>query len=104
MKHTVIDNEYGSLSFEEYEGQWLVHCDIYKWSLSLYKEYLEVWRMVLEEVKAKGVDVLWAVFSADSNTDKFAAMFGMGPVTPAIDKETGEKRWVYKIDVDEVVG
>lgn len=74
---TLIDNEYGHLKYEWWEGYPLFHLELYKWSKSLYKSYLQVFDYVLAKFKDNGVtQVFVAIPDNDQKLLKFEKMFG----------------------------
>ena len=62
--------------FEIIEGQVLfMHCKVYNWSRELYKEFIDIWATLLNQIEAVGFkDVFCAV--QDEKIVKFANMFG----------------------------
>lgn len=58
-------------------GKYCIHCDVLEWSKSIYKELINQWGEVIEELYKAGVDEVYAIIPEESrNTQKFAEMFG----------------------------
>ena len=78
-KQSIIDNEYILVELErtredDIELYWF-HCDIKKWTHTLYKQYIKVMFDIQDRLKAEGVDVLYGLVQDEKNA-KFAEMFG----------------------------
>lgn len=58
-------------------GLVFIHVDIYSWSAGKYKDYVEVFDFILDNLKARGVDTVHAVIpKTNKKLMKFAEMFG----------------------------
>lgn len=73
---TVLKNDDGHLELQECGGEWLVHLQLYRWSLSKYKEYLATFKGVLEMLHSEGVERVFVVIPNDPKLIRFEKMFG----------------------------
>jgi len=56
----------------------LLHFNINKWSVQIYKDLLDKWTLVLEMLKDSGIPVVYScIASDDTKTQKFQNMFGL---------------------------
>lgn len=78
-REVLIDNEYGKLSMELFQGIPLLHLKIHKWSHNIFKKIiLPLWIDVLNELKARGHTVVLAVIpEEDVFIAKFHSLMGM---------------------------
>jgi len=73
----VIERDYMTVSTEiDHEGYTFIHCDVYKWSSSIYKEMLEDWVDWLANNTFRDNVVLVALQKEDTKIIKFIEMFG----------------------------
>lgn len=74
--HTVIKNDFGHLQYEiDKQGNYFIHLELYKWSKSLYKQYLIFFYAWLKQLK--GIDHVFVVIpDNDPKLYKFEELFG----------------------------
>lgn len=88
VQQTVIDNEYGKLDIEIKDGEFpFIHLELHKWSKDIYKEYIEVWAEIRQEMKDRGFKDLYCLIPMEEKIHKFECMFGFTTVTALHDKE-----------------
>lgn len=69
-------------------GKYCIHCDVFEWSKETYKELLNQWGEVLEELYKAGLDEIYAVVpEEEGKIRRFAEMFGF-ELSFGIDYET----------------
>lgn len=74
-KNWVIKGEY----HESVPNLVVIHCDVHNWSLSLCKDYLDIWENILRDLGARGVTKLGIIVANDDDKlIKFSSMFGFG--------------------------
>ena len=77
----LCDDAILKLELEDTKGLgWTIHCTVHKWSKDVYQHMLLAWGDLLEVLKLKGIDVLYA-YAENSQTFKFANMFGFSRTT-----------------------
>jgi len=78
-REIVVDNEYGKLELEFYQGIPLLHLDIYQWSHNILKtKLLPIWCSFLREMKDGGHNVVLAVIPITAaKKQKLCYLFGM---------------------------
>lgn len=89
-KVTVLKNEFGHFEYELFEGRYLVHLQLYKWSVSLYKTYLTIFE---SWCKTLPVTSVFCVIPNDNpKLLKFETMFGFRVVGETHDMLVMEKK------------
>jgi len=79
-QHVIIELPEGNVMCEysrDFPEKAIIHCDIYEWTPSKFKTYLDVWEDIIEAMKARGIKEL--IMSANVTNKKlirFAMMFG----------------------------
>ena len=85
---TILKNEKAhaelELKYEQNQPVYWFHCQIYKWSHNLFREYVDIMFDIQDQMKESGVKYLFAVVK-DKKLERFAEMFG----------------WDYLIDTHE---
>lgn len=78
--HTIIQNDNLYLTCEYSPSApylLVIHCEMYKWSHSLYKEYTILWEDIVRGMAKQGVTQLGIVVPNDNiKLMRFATMFG----------------------------
>jgi hypothetical protein len=75
---TVMDNELLRLRVQFHLGRPYIHVTVRKWSHTLYKAYLRVWALLLQQLAKDGHPVAFSVIpEGDNKLYKFQLMFGM---------------------------
>lgn len=58
-------------------GKYCIHCDVFEWSKDTYKELINQWGEVIEELYKAGVDEVYAMIGEEeTKIQRFARMFG----------------------------
>lgn len=79
---TLLQNECTHLEYELVENDVFIHLEVYKWSLSYYKLYKDIWAKFLARLKSEGVESVYCLVpSSDKKIIKFEKMFGFTEVT-----------------------
>lgn len=73
---TVIQTEDYHLEFELFEDALFLHLNIDIWTPSKFKQYMVVWKMVLDSLNSRGYDSVYCIVPYDDKTIKFEKMFG----------------------------
>jgi len=63
------------LRWDEVLGVWVMHLDCTTWSKSEFKRYMKIFKMVLSDLKAKGINEVYGLCE-DMKAVKFNKMFG----------------------------
>lgn len=78
---TIREDEFGKLEIETYEGDIFFHLELYKWSKDLYKQYMEYFNTLLEELKMRGLKEVFAIIKSTRLKEiRLIKMFGLVPV------------------------
>jgi len=96
-KISVYEDNVVNMYVQPYEGLGLlVHIDIKEWSLSVYKKTLQKFNEIIEELRSKKVDRLFAAIPpSDPKNEKFALMYGFEVSDNAL--KTEDMTLVYRI-------
>ena len=80
IKVPVASNENGVAYLQVESNAVYFHCDIYKWNKSTYKEFKEIFRIILARYRVHTDKPLLApVTPNDAKHKKFVGMFGFEP-------------------------
>lgn len=88
-------------------GKYCVHCDVLEWSKDTFKEFVNQWGEVLEELYKAQIDEVYAIIpEEEKKIAKFAEMFGFEK-SFGIDYETNTGRTglliVYRFPIKGVI-
>jgi len=81
--YPIVDHEdYTLYATKPLEDVVLIHCYVYDWSPSKYKQFLADWDVILEEFKRTDYRKLYCIIPDETpKIGKFAVMFGFEPVS-----------------------
>lgn len=92
---------------EPYPGKYCLHCGVYNWSKSKFKEYLQEWGGILEELYKSSIDEIYCLIPEEERkVQKFAEMFGFQPefnIDYETDKGTQGVLVLYSFPVKETI-
>jgi hypothetical protein len=71
----IISNNDLLLRLEVHDELPYLHCEVFNWSPSKYKEYMEWWVEAMDMLKANDIDYMFC-WCLDSKITRFAQMFG----------------------------
>ena len=80
------------------EGLYFIHCNSFKWSLSEYKHYLDVFSELMLQLADKGITKVYAAIN-NKKLEKFASMFGFVEDNWSVKDTRGDERevWVWSM-------
>lgn len=88
-------------------GKYCLHCDVLEWSKDIYKELLNQWGEVIEELYKAGIDEVYAIIPEErKGIQKFAEMFGFEDyfgIRYKTDRETTGTLRVYAFPIRGVI-
>lgn len=81
-RQLVYEDETGCFELEEGpQGMLFAHCEVKQWSKSIYKQHLQIWYNILNQLEDKGVTHLHTMLSVNDNKAlKYNMMMGFTPV------------------------
>lgn len=98
-RHTLWENSDLKMDLEYANGEWYIHCDIYEWSLAVYRDILLAITDSSPELTALGIKRLLAQVPDDDNKlRKFVEMFGFEKTNARTLTETDS---IYVLEVDK---
>lgn len=93
----IVDNECGRLQYEFIDGLPVIHLMVWKWSKEKYKDFLAIWREVLDYFNDEGHETVYCIVpSRDKKLIKFERMFGFTDLFEAdgiLVMERSTKKW-----------
>lgn len=69
-------NGFVAISWEPYLQKWIIHMDCKKWSLSHYKRYKKIWKIITSKLKARGITEIYGLCDGPKEV-KFNKLFGV---------------------------
>jgi len=86
--YTILENDNWNIRCEfskEIPDAVIIHCNVYEWSHTLCKEYLDTWEIVVEDLKSRGIKHIGTLAKVhETKLMKFACMFGFNIVDEVI--------------------
>lgn len=101
----VEDNAVGYLRLQQYPPLGLiVHLDMHQWSLKVYKETLQYFSQLTQDLSRWGINELYATIEPGrEGIMKFAELYGFEETDIVLENEKGEpacKVWKYEWEIE----
>jgi len=78
MRDLVFETENYKLETEWFENKPFLHCEVYKWNISIYKKLVKDWNGFLSILKDNQINEWYSIIpKGDSKLLKFQKLFGL---------------------------
>lgn len=98
MLYSEPGNGYIGITFNEKINGYILHIDVKEWTLSSYKRYKKLEKVIRQELRSRGITQVYGICK-DKKAVKFNKMFGAEVTGHLVETELGDYELLVKGDV-----